>query len=199
MRCNFSKGNWSMDGLMHAYSSRFTQDKQFVQQDDCIENPVDPNMRDGYGYISLITDKKMKPGVRLTTHCAFYGLAAPLVVIVKDLFEKNGLPSYGDYQEVVLWKNGMNVWNLWMKEDGNVEYHKLVGIRASLEEEKIHELVVDVLEDGFEITMDGQKLYVRDEHIYPEFYLGITGCEGLCKFYDMEISEICQKISSQQD
>jgi hypothetical protein len=118
MRYDFSKGNWTMDGLVHAYSSRFVQDSVFVQREDCIENPKDPSMRDGYGYISLLTKEKLKPGVRLTTSCAFEGASAPLVVVVKDLFEKNGVPSYGDYQEVVLWKNGINVWNLWLREDG---------------------------------------------------------------------------------
>ena len=190
MRYDFSKGNWSMEGLNYVYSSRFTQNSRFIQREDCIENPEDPAMDDGYSYITLATDKKLKPGVRLTTHCSFQGLAAPLVVLVKDLFEKDGLPSYGDYQEVVLFKNGLNVWNLWLREDGMVEYHKLLGIRAPLEEETIHTLTVDVLEQGFDITLDGKKLYVRDEHIYPEFYLGISGCEGVCRFYDMEIKEL---------
>lgn len=191
MRYDFSKGNWSMEGLQYAYSCRFNQNTKFVQREDCIENPPDPAMdKYGYSYITLATDKKLKPGARLTTRCSFRGLAAPLVVLIKDLFEKDGLPSYGDYQEVVLWKNGMNVWNLWLREDGTVEYHKLLGIDASLEEETIHTLTVDVQEQGFDITMDGQKLYVRDEHIYPAFYLGITGCEGVCRFYDMEITEL---------
>lgn len=190
MRYDFSKGNWTMEGLRYAYSCRFNQNTRFLQREDCIENPPDPTMRDGYSYITLVTEKKLKPGVRLTTRCAFSGLAAPLVVLIKDLFEKNGLPSYGDYQEVVLWKNGLNVWNLWLREDGTVEYHKLLGIDASVEEETIHTLTVDVLEQGFDITLDGQKLYVRDEHIYPAFYLGITGCEGPCRFYDMEITQL---------
>ena len=132
--------------------------------------------------------KLCKP--QLSTRCSFEGLAAPLVVIVKDLFDKNGLPSYGDYQEVVLWKNGMNVWNLWLREDGEVEYHNLLRIQDKLEEKKIHDLTVEVQEAGFEITLDGHRLYVRDEHIYPEFYIGITGCEGVCKFFDLEITEL---------
>ena len=107
MRCDFSKGNWSMEGLAYAYSCRFSQNTQFVQREDCIENPRDPAMRDGYSYITLLTEQKVRPGIRLTTHCSFRGMAAPLVVIVKDLFEKDGVASYGDYQEVVLWKNGI--------------------------------------------------------------------------------------------
>jgi hypothetical protein len=71
-----------------------------------------------------------------------------------------------------------------------VEYHNLLRYRDSLEEKTVHTLTVDVLKDGFDISMDGLSMYVRDEHIYPEFYLGITGCEGLCKFYDMEITQL---------
>lgn len=190
MRYDFSKGNWSMEGLAYAYSCRFAQNTQFIQREDCIENPKDPAMRDGYSYITLLTKEKVKPGTRLITHCAFRGLAAPLMVIVKELFEKDGLPSYGDYQEVVLWKNGLNVWDLWIQEDGTVKYNKLLGIEASLEEETVHSLTVDVLEQEFVITLDGQTLHIRDEHIYPEFYIGITGCEGVCRFYDMEITQL---------
>ena len=190
MKYNFSKGNWTMEGLSYAYSARFSQNSVFLQREDCIENPRDPEMRDGFSYITLLTKEKMKPGVRLSTRCSFEGLAAPLVVIVKDLFDKNGLLSYGDYQEVVLWKNGMNVWNLWLRDDGEVEYHNLLRIQDNLEEKKIHDLTVEVQEAGFEITLDGHRLYVRDEHIYPEFYIGITGCEGVCKFFDLEITEL---------
>ena len=190
MKCNFAKDQWSMDGLLLAYSARFVQNSQFIQREDCIENPKDPNMGDGYSYITLLTQEKMKPGTRIVTHCSFEGLAAPLMVVVKDLFEKNGLPTYSDYQEVVLWKNGMNVWNLWSQEDGSVVYYKLVGVDAQLEEKKVFELIVDVLEEGFQIQLDGQSIYVRDEHIYPEFHIGITGCEGICKFYDMEITQL---------
>ena len=190
MKCNFAKDQWSMDGLLLAYSARFDQNSQFIQREDCIENPADPDMTCGYSYISLVTQEKMKPGTRIVTHCSFEGLAAPLMVVVKDLFEKKGLPTYSDYQEVVLWKNGMNVWNLWSQEDGSVVYHKLVGVDAQLEEKKIYELIVDVLAEGFQIQLDGQSIYVRDEHIYPEFHIGITGCEGICKFYDMEITQL---------
>ena len=189
MRYDFSKGNWTMEGLTKAYSCRFEQDSEFIQGEEYIENPYDPEMRDGYSYISLVTKEKLKPGVKLTTRFSFFGLAAPLVVLVKELFDKNGLPSYGDYQEVVVWKNGLNVWNLWLREDKTVEYHKLLGIDASLEEGVVHTLTVEVEEEGFWITMDSQKLYIRDEHIYPEFHFGITGCEGVCRFYDMEITQ----------
>ena len=187
MKYQFGKDQWTMDGLQLAYSARFVQNSQFIQREDCIENPADETIDDGYSYISLVTKEKMKTGTRIVTHCSFEGLAAPLMVVVKDLFERNGVPTYCDYQEVVLWKNGMNVWNLWGQEDGTVVWHKLVGVDAQLEEKKIHELIVDVLADGFQIQMDGQSIYVRDEHLYPEFYIGITGCEGVCKFYDMEI------------
>lgn len=47
-----------MDGLSYAYSSRFSQNSVFLQRDDCIENPRDPGMRDGFSYITLLTEKK---------------------------------------------------------------------------------------------------------------------------------------------
>ena len=31
------------------------------------------------------------------------------------------------------------------------------------------------------------KINLRIEDLFPSFYMGITGCEGSCRFYDMKI------------
>ena len=120
MKCVFQKGKWSMDGLTHGFSVRFPAMPGFAQREDHIENVETPISRDGYAYVSLLTKEKVSPNVKLTTRCAFEGMAAPLLVLAKDLQERDGVLFYGDYLEVVLWKNGINVWKLWTDERGEV-------------------------------------------------------------------------------
>ena len=104
MRYDFSKGNWSMEGLAYAYSCRFAQNTQFIQREDCIENPQNPAMADGFDYLSIMTRKPYPLGTRITTQCSFTGMAAPLLIFSEDLeLCEDGAYRYGNYFEVVLY------------------------------------------------------------------------------------------------
>ena len=192
MKFIFAKDAWTMEGLVPAYSARFTATPQFLQREDCIENPPEPTSKDGYSYISLLTKEKVKPSVRLKTRCYFEGAAAPLIVLARELYEENGVMRYNNYLEVVLYKNGINVWDLWSQEDGTVKWHKVLGVATELQEGVIYELEMRITEDRFFITLGGMEINLLMPRIYPDFHLGITGCEGVCRFYDMTI-EPCEE------
>ena len=179
-----------MDGLTHAWSIRFPPMPEFHQQDDYIENLPAPASRDGYSYVSLLTTDKLTPNVKLTTRCSFEGKGAPLVVLPKSLIEKDGRLYYGDYLEVVLWKNGINVWNLWMEADGTVTVRNLLRLEQPVQPGVIHSLSVEIQKDRFVIFLDGNKAELYCGEIYDCFHLGITGCEGPCRFYDMSIVQL---------
>jgi len=190
MNCVFQKNGWSMEGLTHAWSIRFAPMPEFHQQDDYIENLPAAVSRDGYSYVSLLTTDKLTPSVKLTTHCAFDGRGAPLVVLPKNLMEKDGRLYYGDYLEVVLWKGGINVWSLWMEADGSVKVRNLLRLEHPVQTGVVHELSVEIQNDRFVIFLDGAKTELYCGDIYDRFHLGITGCEGPCRFYDMTIEHI---------
>ena len=183
----FRNNGWSMDGLTHAWSIRFAPMPEFYQQEDYIENVPTPVSRDGYSYVSLLTTEKLSPNVKLTTHCAFNGKGAPLVVLPKRLIERDGRQYYGDYLEVVLWRGGINVWKLWMEADGSVKVRNLLRLEQQVQTDMIHELSVEIQKDRFIILLDGRKTELYCPEIYDRFHLGITGCEGPCRFYDMRI------------
>ena len=127
MNITFQKDGWSMDGLVWAGSARFAPMPPMEQREDFIENIPCEASNDGYAYISLVTEEKVQPGVKLTTRCAFEDRAAPLVVLPQKLVEKDGSLFYSDYLEVVLWVNGINVWNLWADETGKVQIRPFVS------------------------------------------------------------------------
>ena len=53
----------------------------------------------------------------------------------------------------------------------------------------IHTLSAELKENYMVIELDGVKTTLRTEDLFPSFYLGITGCEGCCRFYDMKIED----------
>ena len=193
MKYIFSRDSWSMDGLTYGHSIRFAPMPEFNQQEDYIENIPAPQSWDGYACVSLVTEEKLTPNVKICTRCAFEGKAAPLLVLSKELTEKDGKHYYGDYLEVVLYKNGINVWNLWKEENGEVKIRNLLRLYLPVTTGEIHAFALEIQKDRFVITMDGQKADLYCGEIYDSFHLGITGCEGPCRFYDMEI-EKCDKI-----
>ena len=189
MHLIFQKDNWSMDDLVYTGSSRFASMPEFCQQPDYIENVPTPVSRDGYAYTTLITKEKLQPGVTIRTHCAFEQEAAPLFVMAKELEEKDGKLFYSDYLEVVVWKNGINVWELWQGEDGIVQIRNLLRLKTPLQTGQVHDFAVCVEKDKFQVQMDDLSFDLYCNKIYDAFHLGFTGCEGPCRFYDLQIEK----------
>lgn len=190
MKYEFKKNGWSMDGLTYAGSARFPAMPEMAQQEDYIENVPTEIMRDGYAYVSLVTKEKVSPNIKITSRCAFEDLAAPLFVMPREMVEKDGYLFYSDYLEVVLWTNGINVWKLWKDEDGEVKVRNLLRLNMPLEKSVIHDVSVEIQKDRFAIQVDDFNVELYCGDIYEQFHLGITGCEGPCRFYDMEIEKI---------
>ena len=186
MKIDFSQGSWSGGELGYAYSYRFEETPVFLQKPDCIENRENPGATYGFDNISLLTRETFRPGVTISTRCAFEDLGAPLLVLAPWVeADARGVTRYGDYIEIVLWKNGVNVWRMWMK-DGQVTWKQLLGVDFCVAESEIHTLSVTVNADSLEITADDRKIFLAVEELYPEFHVGLNACEGINRFYDFE-------------
>lgn len=191
MYVSFADESWQIDKLSYAYTNRFHETPILTQCDGWVQNGENPSGCDQkYGYVTVLTKDKITTPVKIVTRFSFLGLAAPLITMVKDLTtDKNGTLRYNDYKEIVVWKNGINVWNLW-RDNSKINYHKLLGMEFSISEEETHTLEAIISDDSFTFTLDGIKTTLSIENMYPSFHLGITACEGICKFYDMEIGEL---------
>lgn len=192
MKINFAKGAWSTDELTYAYTYRFDETNEFIQNEDSIENAENPKSpADGYDYLSLVTKEAFGFGTRITTRCSFEGNAAPLIVIPDCLDDcADGYKRYGRYFEVVLYKNGINVWRHWRKEDGTPTWHKCLGMEFPVTAGEIHTLSVEFKENYMVIELNGVKTNLRTEDLFSSFHLGVTGCEGPCRFYDMTVESV---------
>ncbi len=194
MHLSFAKDRWSTGEFIYAYSRRFEETPVFTQRDEYVESLADPAAVYGYENISFVTAEKVPVGTKITTRCAFFDDGAPLILLAKDLVsDSRGVLRYGDYFEVVLYKNGINVWRLRQDpagkpENGYVVWHKRLGAEFPVEEGVPHELVVQTAENTLKITVDAShSLTLRTEDLFPAFHAGIDACEGINRFWSLDV------------
>ena len=107
----------------------------------------------GFDNISLLTRKKYSSHAKITTRCAFEELGAPLIVITDKLYtDERSVVRYGDYLEVVLYREGVNIWRMKM-QDKKVTWKLLMSVSFPVSEDTIHTLEVEI-EKGYEISTE---------------------------------------------
>jgi len=187
---DFSCESWRQ-ALSHAYSFRFTETPVFTQAEDHITTAVNPAHREGFDNISLLTPETYTAGAKATLRCAFEGLGCPEIIIVEKTEAcPDGALRYGACFEVVLWKNGVNVWRHFMGEqDHRCYWHKRLGLTMPVAEHAIHTLEVEIIRDYIVFTIDGVSSKLRTEDLPRQFHMGVTACEGIVRLYDLQIEQ----------
>ena len=186
---SFAENAWENSGFVYAYTRRFPQTPVFTQAADHVENQADPDGPGGYENISLLTERKYCAGTTVSAMMDFEGLGAPIIMLSETMErDENGALRFDDYFEVVLYKNGINVWRLEPK-DGKVVWHKLVGVEFPLAENERHSLSVQINEKTLVIDADCHRITLWSEELPAEFHVGIDACEGINRFYDLTIAE----------
>ena len=193
----FTPGNWEQEGLELAYSWRFEELPEFVQEADCIRNSASlPGscQNGGYDYMGLMLPETYGAGTKLTVRCSFAategGSGAPMLTIADRCeVDENGVLRTLDYYEVVIWHRGMNLWRL-HTEDRQVHHYLVAGLSFPLKMDTMHTLSAELKDNRMMISVDDQMadLFVSD---MPEQYrIGYTACEGICKLFDMTVEEV---------
>lgn len=186
MKTSFGLNQWQPEDFLQAYTYRFTETPDFTQNEDSIASSVNPAHREGFDNISLLTKETFTAGAKATIHCAFEGLGCPEIILVESPERcPDGATRYGACFEIVLYRDGVNVWRHY-RNDGVCSWHKRLGVHLPVAENEIHELSVSVRENYLDITLNGQKTELRVDDLFPAFHFGITVCEGIARVYDME-------------
>ena len=184
----FGDAAWKKE-LTQCYSFRFTETPDFTQNADHISSGVNKDHREGFDNISLLSPQPFTAGVKASLRCAFEGMGCPEIIIVEKPEKcEDGAVRYGACFEVVLYKNGVNVWRHFMDEaDHRCYWHKRLGLEMPVAEKEIHQLDVEVTKDSICFAVDGISAQLRTEDLPESFYIGITGCEGIVRLYDLQI------------
>lgn len=178
------------DELFYCYSPQAKNNGEFVREEICIKNCYNEAIGD-YEYTTLMLKEKLRVGDRITTECDFEKRGAPLVVISDVMFKKNGYPYYGEHFEAVAFEEGCNIWHNKLPDDPT--YPKALVVK------KLHfediptpnrtrvKLSVEFRPKELLVTMNGVSFSVYDDEIPDEFWFGITGCEGINRFYSLTV------------
>jgi hypothetical protein len=184
---NFGKKGWENE-LTTAYTFRYVENPKFTQKDGHITTAVNKEHKEGFDNISMLTKEKVSAGVTATLRCSFDDIGCPEIIIVPETeLCPDGEVRYGACFEVVLWKNGINVWRHFREEDGRCHWHLRLGDTFNVTEGDIHTLTVNVEEYYLNIDVDGHKIRLRVEDIPEKFYIGLTACEGIVRLYDYKV------------
>ena len=184
-KIQFTKGNWE-DFFQYAYTERFSFAPKFRQEETCIVNSENHEMKRKYDYLTIMTKEKYAPGTKMRFTTSFENYGAPLVVITDTLRkDEHGNLKYGVCQEFVLWEKGINVWDFFM--DGEtLKWEMLLSLNFPVASGVIHEMQIEFLEKGVKLLVGNQSAFLRLKNMPEKFYIGITGCEGINRFYDAE-------------
>lgn len=181
---DFHPGKWEGAGLRYAYSLRFPDRPLFRQEADCIVNGKTGGEWD---YMGLLLPGEYGPGASVSARCAFEGDGAPMLLLSMENGEgRDGCLLTLEYYEIVIWKNGLNVWRHFT-EDGTTSHYLTLGAAFPLEAGAVHTLTAELREKRMLLSADEMRfsLYVPD--LTQRFTLGYTACEGLCRLYGLAV------------
>lgn len=188
-KIDFSNSNWKQESVIMAYTFRFTETPEFTQLEDCITTCVNQQHPEGFDNISILTTERYGVGVDVKLICAFEGWGCPEIIIVEKLEDcEDGVLRYGPCFEIVLYKNGVNIWRHF-RDDGRCHWHKRLGVEFPVSENQKHVLHVQILDKNLLVEVDNHKFELRTEDLPEKFHVGLTGCEGIARIYEMSVEE----------
>ena len=189
MKISFSKdGNWR-EKLRLAFMLRFGAKADFIQEEDCVADPLDDRFWGDYAYVGTLTHDTYENGTEIVLRCSFKGSGAPMLTLAEDMaLDADGDAHYGGFIEIVIWKHGMIVWRHIRKNDC-MTYHHVMGIFTPLEEGKIHELRVKIAGKTLLTDINGKGFSARIDDMPEKFWVGAALCEGENRLYDLQIDE----------
>lgn len=176
-----------LNTLLPAYTFRYPQSPKVHQAQACIESRANPLHPEGYDNASFLSKEVFAPGARASLVCSFEGAGCPEIILAeKPEACEDGVLRYGSCFEIVLYKNGVNVWRHYMDESHKCSWHKRVGVEFPVTENEKHTLTVETKENYIIFTVDGRKTALRTEDLFQKFHLGLTLCEGVARAYSFE-------------
>lgn len=191
-QCKFTKGGWTDKDWKQVKGPSWDYFGTWVQDTDHIRNYTKPGLtpKEAEGtnsYSSMILTHKVGGAVEISSTMSFDYQMAPLIVLADDLGEsKDGKPEYRKHTEIVLYNQGLNVWQHFYK-DGKQSYIKLVWATLKFKPKHKYDLKVTVKDKVITIKVDGNELGCTDVDLSDDFYVGITGCEGINRFYNFKV------------
>lgn len=211
MTTTFARGQWDASKWLTFKSVRFDYIHGFTQEADHIvnESPAEIDDETLYAhhvtevYSALVYPQLLTGSITVSATMSFDHLMAPVIALTPALEEdEHGNKVFHRHIEVVLYREGINVWHYYWK-DGQLTWYLAAFARADFKPRQRYKLEIKVQPGRFyprmTITCGHVKLGYENPEIPASFYAGITGCEGRCRFYDFSFSTSDEQVDFAAD
>ena len=198
-QCGFGQGGWDRADWELVKSPRWPHFGDWHQRADHIENktPAEATPKEllgkraGETYTSMVLKKRFQGSVTISSTMAFADRMAPLLVIAPDLGrDAQGRAEYREHFEIVIYDKGVNVWHH-SYADGKPSWKKACYSTFPLEPNTPYTLTVKLTKTGrgkmLSIQVADRELGYLDDSLPDAFQVGITGCEGVNRFYNFSV------------
>jgi hypothetical protein len=193
--CIFAPGKWSRADWLRVKFPQGEHLGDWGQQDKYITNqvPADATPEELEGKRAaeacsrMVYKEKVSGDVVISSTMAFAHKMAPLILLVPDLSENaKGQKVCAECFEVVIFNEGVNLWRHFRK-DGKLAYRKVAFASFRLEKDAAYKLEVKKTGKTLTVSVGGHTFSHTDDALPEALYVGITGCEGLNRFYDFSV------------
>lgn len=182
MSSSFNKNAWNPSDWIFVKRRDMAGRSEWLQKNDCIEN-------DG-NHTSMVYKKKFKGDMTVSSTTAFADRMAPAIVIVSKIGDSaDGAKAFDEHVEIVIYDDGVNIWRL-HTVGGKSLWEKTAFWKFKLVKNTLYKLEVTKKGKELSIKVDGQTMGYVDSSLQDEYYVGITGCEGVNRFYDFAVKNV---------
>ncbi len=179
MSNSFNKNAWNSSEWIFVKRRDMAGRSEWLQKNDCIEN-------DG-NHTSMVYKKKFKGDMTVSSTTAFADRMAPAIVIVSKIEDAvDGSKVFDEHIEIVIWDEGVNIWRL-HTVDGKSLWEKTAFWKFKLTKNNMYKIEVTKIGKELSVKVDGHTMGYVDSSLQEEYYVGITGCEGVNRFYDFAV------------
>lgn len=165
---------------------------KWVQHDTYVENetPADPAKRSALegSLTTMVYATKFSGDYTIAATLQIGAGAAPGIIIAQDLTtDDKGRPQYGEFYECIIYEKGINLWHHFAK-DGKRTYEKTSWSDFALKADTPYKFEVRKRGKSLLMSVDGHNVGALILTLPDELYLGVEGCEGICRAYDFSVT-----------
>jgi hypothetical protein len=193
--CTFTAGNWNQPDWVRVKYPQGEHFGSWVQQEGCIANAVPSNATAeelqgrlaAETYSCMVYKERITGDVSVASTMSFAYKMAPLILLTPAISENaKGQKQCSERFEIVIFDEGVNVWRHFVK-DGTLTYRKAAFASFRLEKDTKYRLEVKKTGKTLTVSVAGHTFGYIDDALPESFFVGITGCEGLNRFYDFSL------------
>jgi hypothetical protein len=189
---SFGQDAWSPADWVIAKNPTVPHLGAWVQRPTCIENetPADPALAASLDHTltTMVYARQFAGDLTVSATLEFGAGAAPGIVVAQTWApDEEGRPQYGEFYEVIIYEQGLNLWHHFPR-DGEPTYELAAYARFPLKPDTPYKLTAQRKGQTLEMSVDGHQVGVLIPPLAPELFLGLEGCEGICRATDFAVT-----------